>query len=61
MICPNCNKEAIFKHLHDTAHGLGGTHMAGSERYVCTNCERSVYANQGAPLGFRFILDNEEK
>lgn len=34
MKCPKCEKDTL-QHLHATAYGIPGTHMAGSERYEC--------------------------
>lgn len=44
-------------HLHDTAHGISGTHMAGSERYWCAKCGRTIRAEEGKKLGLKFVLD----
>lgn len=42
--------------MHDTAHGISGTHMAGSERFECTICGATTRASDRVP-GFTFILD----
>lgn len=55
-MCPKC-KWTGFKHLHDAAHGIPGTHMSGSERFKCCKCGHNVYAAEGKPLGFIFQLD----
>lgn len=34
MKCPKCGDETL-QHLHQTAYGIIGTHIAGSERYEC--------------------------
>lgn len=54
--CPKCQGTG-FKHIHDAAHGIPGTHMDGSERFVCGKCDYSVYAREGKVLGFIFLLD----
>lgn len=54
--CQNCS-ENDWKHLHDSAHGIAGTHMAGSERYYCQTCGVSIFAEEGKKLGFDFFLD----
>lgn len=57
MICPIC-KGRDFRHMHDTAHGLPGTHMAGSERFECVdpNCGMQVRPVHRLP-GFTFVFD----
>jgi uncharacterized protein with PIN domain len=57
MKCPKCREEVDFKHLHDTAHGIPETHMQGSERYVCPECQHTIWKNEGEKLGLKFILD----
>lgn len=57
MLCPKCKKDVKPKHLHDTAHGLSMTHMTGSERYKCLECNHEVYKAEGILLGLKFILD----
>lgn len=57
MICPKCEKHTEHKHLHDGAHGISVTHMAGSERYECKECGTSVYKEYGEKQGLKFILD----
>jgi len=55
-ICPNCKKENL-RHLHDTAQGLKGTHIANSERYIC---ECGLYidtAKEAAEHGLKFRFD----
>ena len=53
--CPNCG--VSLRHLHNEAHGIPGTHMAGSERYECPDCDKSWYKNEGEKLGFKYIAD----
>lgn len=53
--CPNCGLEK-WSHVHNCAHGLSGTHMAGSERYEC-KCGKAIYVVEGTKLGFKFIED----
>lgn len=38
VYCFTCQAETEHAHLHDTAHGIHGTHMAGSERLMCAGC-----------------------
>jgi len=57
MECSKCETESEFRHLHNEAHGLAGTHMAGSERFECKSCGYSVYKVEGEKLGFKFIAD----
>jgi hypothetical protein len=42
--CRRCHEITEHKHLHDAAHGLPGTHMAGTERFVCTKCGLTTHA-----------------
>lgn len=56
LLCPVCNG-GDFRHLHDAAYGLDGTHISGSERFVCKNCRRPIYKVEGEKLGFKFALD----
>ncbi len=55
--CPKCKTEADFKHIHNCAHGIRETHMAGSERYECSQCGYTIYKSEGEGLGFIFVLD----
>lgn len=60
MKCPgiNCESEK-FSHIHNCAHGIPGTHMEGSERFICKECEKVIYITEGKELGFNYILDKE--
>lgn len=56
MKCPAC-KENKLRHMHDTAHGIYGTHISGTERFVCEcgfNCSDAL---EGEKLGLFFVLD----
>lgn len=55
--CPSCKEIVELRHKYDAAHGIRGTHMAGSERYECPHCGRTIYATEGRKLGLKFILD----
>lgn len=55
--CPKCKQLVTLTHLHDTAHGVPGTHMKGTERYECPLCGWTVYRAEGEKLGLRFWLD----
>ena len=55
--CSSCGERRWFRHLHDTAHGIAGTHMAGSERFQCSVCGETYYAKDGAPFPLKFIFD----
>lgn len=55
---PTCScGHAVFRHLHDEAHGISGTHIAGSERYVCQQCGKAYFATEGTRLGLEFFID----
>ena len=57
MKCPKCEEEVELKRMHDCAHGIPETHMDGSERFVCPNCQCHIYKSEGEKLGLKFILD----
>lgn len=57
MICPHCEDEAELNHLHDCAHGIPDTHMAGSERYKCPSCGYAIHKSEGEKMGLKFVLD----
>lgn len=45
-------------HMHDSPYGLAGAHMAGTERFVCRECQTYTYAVEGAVAKqFPFKLD----
>lgn len=46
-----------YKHLHDEAHGLSGTHVSGSERYECKSCGKAFFSEEGKKRGFKFFID----
>jgi len=55
--CPNCGEFVTFKHMHDCAHGIAETHMAGTERHECPECEKRYFKSDGEQLGFIYVLD----
>ena len=58
LTCPKC-KEGALTHLHDCAHGIKGTHMAGSERFEC-KCGFKISNNTEAKKhDLKFIIDKE--
>lgn len=57
MQCPKCEKETNHTHKHSCAHGLSGTHMAGSENYECKECGHTLYKTDGEAQGLRYVLD----
>lgn len=57
IFCNICKKETEHSHLHDSAHGIEGTHMAGSERYQCVECGNGIYKEEGRKNGLDFFLD----
>lgn len=56
--CPECNENSL-RHLHDTAHGIPGTHMKGSERFECKCGFYCSDYKEGEKLGLDFFLDKE--
>ena len=59
--CPKCN-EPTLRHMHDTAHGIAGTHMAGTERFEC-ECGFVCWGDsaEAKKLGLKFVLDRTSK
>lgn len=55
--CATCGQMRPFRHLHQTAHGIPGTHMAGTERFECAACGESYGPADGPPFPLRFVLD----
>ena len=56
MICPNC-KSNDMKHEHDTAHGIAGTHITGSERFTCSCGLYIDNKGDAEKLGLTFTVD----
>lgn len=59
--CHGCGCQTPHRHLHDTAHGIMGTHMQGSERFVCGSCGHTTFATSDEAFRFPFILDATER
>jgi len=59
--CLKCETVTEHWHLHDTAHGIPDTHMAGSERFTCKVCKRSTFAHSPDAGTFKFVLDGHEQ
>lgn len=57
MNCPKCKKETEHRHMHDAAHGISDTHMAGSERYECAECGYHMNKKEAEKQGLKFVLD----
>lgn len=56
--CPRCSSFIGHFHRHDEAHVISGTHMAGTERFVCSVCSHTTFANsEPKNPAFKFILD----
>ena len=43
--------------MHSTAHGIDGTHMAGSENYTCDDCGYKMFKSEGEKQGLKYVLD----
>lgn len=54
--CRQCESRTVHHHLHNRVHDQPGTHMAGTERYRCSECGCLTYQSDGVP-GFSFIHD----
>lgn len=57
--CDGCTNVTRHRHLHDTAHGIAETHMAGTERFVCVLCQRTTFATSPNAYKFEFVLDGQ--
>lgn len=59
--CPRCKKETEHRHLHDTAHGIEGTHMSGTERFECKECGHAIFAydEEAKQPSLKFVLDKK--
>ena len=55
--CLNCKATTYHWHLHDTVHGIPETHMSGSERFQCKECQRTTFAYSPDADLFTFVLD----
>lgn len=58
-LCPQCKKETVHRHMHDTAHDIAGTHMSGTERFECTVCNHAIFAydEEAKQPSLKFVLD----
>lgn len=59
--CRNCGCQTRHRHMHDCAHGLPETHMHGTERFVCAECDLPTFAWSEGSDRFRFVLDGAER
>lgn len=57
--CRQCNDVTEHTHMHNAAHGIPGTHMSGSERFVCSVCGCTTHADNN-PGDFIFVLDKTD-
>lgn len=57
FVCNVCNKVTTHNHCHNSAYGMAGTHMQGTERYECKSCGKAIYKDEGIKQGLKFILD----
>jgi hypothetical protein len=55
--CTGCGNVTLHAHLHNTAHGIAETHMAGSERFICMDCSHHTWAWDADANRFPFVLD----
>jgi hypothetical protein len=55
--CFGCGKVTSHQHLHDCAHDIPETHMAGSERFICELCEHVTFAGSDGASRFPFTFD----
>lgn len=59
LVCPKCGNPTL-NHLHNCAHGILETHMAGTERFECNCGFRCGDAKEAEKFGLKFILDVEK-
>jgi len=58
--CPECGENSL-QHTHQEAHGMSGTHMAGSEQYHCRACKFTVNSEEeGKKYDLPFFMDKEK-
>ena len=57
--CLSCRAVTAHHHLHDCAHGIPETHLAGSERFVCADCDRTTFSHSAGAEAFAFALDGQ--
>lgn len=57
MYCLKCKEMTESKHMHDCAHGIPETHMAGSERYECKKCGHWLSREDAEKQGLKYFLD----
>lgn len=59
--CDYCERDTPHRHMHDCAHGIPETHMAGSERFECEHCGRTIDLADAQRRGIAhlFVLDKE--
>jgi hypothetical protein len=55
--CFGCGNVTAHRHVHDCAHDIPETHMAGSERFVCELCEHVTFAGSDGASRFPFTFD----
>jgi hypothetical protein len=55
--CFGCGNVTAHQHVHDCAHDIPETHMAGSERFVCELCEHVTFAGSDGASRFPFTFD----
>ena len=55
--CVGCGKVTAHRHIHDCAHDIPKTHMAGTEKFVCELCEHVTRAGSGGAERFPFTFD----
>lgn len=59
--CEKCGERTNHHHVHDLAHGLAGTHMAGSERFTCVQCGTTTGPNDDRAHYFIFVMDKARR
>ena len=55
--CFGCGKVTAHRHVHDCAHDIPETHMAGTERFVCELSDHVTCADSKGAERFTFQFD----
>lgn len=56
-VCPMCGSAKPFQHMHDIPHGIREMHMAGTERFVCQDCQHVLTRDEAEKAGCVYVFD----
>jgi len=57
--CPECKAVVKPRHVHSSPYGFTGAHMAGTERFVCPECEYWLTREEAEDRGLVYVLDTK--